>query len=154
MMNNNNYYGGDLYSVERATLAEDLIFKEITDIKAKFFVEIMTPGNELGSTEVKVINRSGYKKSNYITLDIPASILFNCVSPTIRTLYVDESGYINTNHGRPIRIFSMDFKNAKSTSYKIPKGTEFLIEFITGSTSAEDCRIIGTYESNPKILEV
>lgn len=153
-MNTKNFYGGQLYSLEKITLAEDLIFNTFENIVGKFFMEIITPGNDMGAEEIKTVNRGSYQRSNFVTLAIPAGVLFNCVRPSIRPLFIDANGYVNINNGRPIRVFAMEFKEPTSTGYKIPKGTEFLVEFITGSTSLEDYRIMGTSDPYPVVEEI
>ena len=155
-MNLRNYYdGNNMQAIEKAELAEDITFKSFEEVvEGKFFIKIMTPGNKIGYDEPKIVNRGGFKQSNFVTLKIPASVLLNCTKPTIRTLYIDANGVVNINNGRPIRLLTMDFENAKSTSYTIPKGTEFLVECISGSTTISDYRIVGTSEPNPQVLEV
>lgn len=156
-MNRGSYYGnenGTLYSIEKITLAEDLTFYDFKDVKGKFFIEVLNPGINVKTEEAKTINRGKYKQSNFVELDISPYILVNCINAKIRTLYIDGSGYLNINNGRPIRLFSMEFKKADSIGYKIPKGTQFLCEFISGSTSIEDYRVLGTAVANPQIEEV
>ena len=150
----NNYYGGDLYSIEIATLASDLIIKDFKKIKGKFFLQFLHPSVDARTSKPKNKSKGKYKESNYLELEIPPHVIVNCVKPKIRTLYIDANGYVNIHNGRPIRLFSMEFKKANSVAYKIPKGTEFLVETLNGSTTASDFRILSTAKANPKILEV
>lgn len=142
-MNNNFYEEGKISSIERVVLAEDirlpeiskypltlknledkgeykLAFNEYTDVKGKFYLNIMTPLIDKGSVGEK--NNSSpstkghkgnlatnkYKSSNYITLIIPKYIVLNFTGV-------------------------------------IPKGTEFLIGSVGSSIDLSKIRIIGLY---------
>ena len=144
-----NYYeSGSINSIERVVLAETiklpsvstyplthrnlkengeykLAIHEYKDIKAKFYLPIMTPllnkdtnqssksAPNLRNNKGSKLNVEGYTTSNYIELVIPKYILLE---------FIDS----------------------------IPAGTEFIMGSIGGTTEIEDMRIIGiytTYES-------
>lgn len=146
-------YQSSIAAVERAILAQDIFlpatntdksisFKELEskgsykiisafdvykDIKAKFYLTILTPlvdkndvaqksnGSPLirGQAKSKLYT-SGYTSSNYVELTIPKYIL-------------------------------LQFKN------KVPKGTEFLICIPGGGMDIDDIRIIGIYSIKEEV---
>lgn len=130
-MSNNFYdkvYDSNAYSVELATLAEDVTFSEIKNIETKFFIKMLTP--MVASDNVSVKNKAGTTSSNYITLTIPKYLLYNFIDVSFKS--------IKDKNGETHKVLETE-----ETTYKIPKGTVFLVEFLGGEAEADKIYIVG-----------
>ena len=81
-MSVSNPYEQHIYNtMERIILAEDVKFSEVKDIEGKFYVKVMTP--TVDTTDLSTRNVKGYSSKNYITLKIPAYLLWSFMFPKV-----------------------------------------------------------------------
>jgi len=157
-------YESTAYSIEQATLAEDLKFSELKPLDGKFYLKVLTP--LVKSNEVSVQQKARLTSTNYITLTIPTYLLFQFMNVEAKTIKIPTR--INTETGYPSKYQSYDVlccakgtestettttkktntkKNTKTASttgaYTIPKGTIFFVEFLGGQAEADKAFIIG-----------
>ena len=121
-------YDSTAYSIEQAILAEDVNFSTIKNVEGKFFIKILTP--MVSSDKVSIQNKAGIKSINYITLTIPAYMLFQFIEVQFKTI----RDYDGNSH----KIIERT-----KDSYKIPKGTIFMVEFLGGQCDADKAYIVG-----------
>lgn len=123
---NRNYYNSEFYPcIEKAILAEDLTFKTIDSIVGKFYIKVLTPEVDTKSSVTTItprVSSNTLKNVNYVELKIPQYMLFNFMNPK-----VDSKG-----------LLYLDKKE-----FKIPKGTEFYVEFLGGDPLISKIIIIG-----------
>jgi len=157
-------YDSTAYSIEQATLAEDLKFSELKPLDGKFYLKVLTP--LVKSNEVSVQQKARLTSTNYITLTIPTYLLFQFMNVSVKTIKIPTK--FNTETGYPTAYQSYHVlccpvgtestttatkktttkkKNQKATkptgAYTIPKGTIFFVEFLGGQAEADKAFIIG-----------
>lgn len=121
----NFYEQSSFPAIEKVTLAEDLTFKNLSDIEGKFFMDLMTPTMD---TDYVIERDYGkYQKTNYINLTIPAYLLLSFMK-----------GEITMSGSGPVITFPTSY-------FTIPKGTEFTAAFIGGIPMIERLSILGVY---------
>lgn len=145
-MNNNavqetDYYeqnNDDIRSIEKAVLAQDVSFNAITPLEANFFIPSITPGMDTD----QIIEEAGsnYTKSNYIPLVIPPHFLL-----LFMNLKLVPISSIDDSNGDSHSCSTGYFLGTTTTQFKIPKGTEFLIEFLGGNMEIDKISIVGVY---------
>ena len=127
-----NFYSQSQYAtIERAILAEDLVFTEMKDTKGKFYLKILTP-----TVDTKAINIKATKAgvtSNYVNLVIPGYMLLEFMNPLIKTIKTQVNG----------KTTSYNCITFKKTEFTIPKDTSFLVGFLGGDIKLEKANIIG-----------
>lgn len=132
-MNEMNYYenaNDSIKTIERAILAETISFNSLESINGKFFIPSIMPSLEMDNATDKKTNE--LTKSNYLELSIPGYILTMFMNPKL----------IPVNNMENIK-FILGFD---SNEFVIPKGTEFLIEFVGGLVDSELISVIGIYK--------
>ena len=155
-------YDSEAYSIEQAILAEDTKFSAFQDLDAKFFVKILTP--MIDSKELTTRVAKGITSANYITLTIPSYLLIPFMNISLTTIKVPTQ--MNTETGLPIKYKNYNVltygkgaadedttktkksakkttKSTTGTSFVIPKGTIFFIEFLGGQPDADKAFVIG-----------
>lgn len=109
-----------------------LAYAELKNITAKFYIPVLMAGVDNSKTEVTTNNRSpkttGFKGGKINSLPYESS---NCLKLTIPKYII-------------LQFFDIK-DNEDKTPPIIPKGTEFLICGVGGSTRNEHMRIIGLY---------
>ena len=137
----NFYENGNYSAAEKATLAETVTVNGLKPVKAKFFVKVMTPAMETEDPEVKYEN--GVQNSNYLEMFIPAHLLLSFADLTLESMvHMPDDGEYDHNGDSGNKIFI----TSGSSSITIPKGTEFLIQFVGGSINSGAAAIIGIYD--------
>lgn len=150
VMNEMNYYeqaSDNIQTIEKAILAENLTFSNLEAVEGKFFIPSTTPGVD---TE-NIVNKktTKYTQSNYVELTIPPHILLMFMKPRLVSIKDlkhspkkcgDES--IELNHTLTGINYILGFSSNKFT---IPKGTEFLIEFLGGHMEIDHISIVGVF---------
>lgn len=126
---NRNYYNSEYYPcIEKATLAQDVVFTNISPVKGKFFIKVLTPQvNTNSSTENKP--RSSNKDTvndNYVELTIPTYMLFSFMNMSVKYDMATKTNVITTGG-----------------KFTIPKGTTFYVEFLGGDPLISKIIIIG-----------
>jgi hypothetical protein len=133
-------YDSTAYSIEQATLAEDLKFSELKPLDGKFYLKVLTP--LVSSNEVSVKQKSRLTSANYITLTIPTYLLFQFMNVETKTIKIPTK--IDTETGYPTKYENYNVICTKTSSnYVIPKGTIFFVEFLGGQAEADKAFIIG-----------
>ena len=132
----NNYYEQDSTSsyntLEKVVLAEDVHFSKIINVAGKFYYNAMSPNEDKSSPKDNIKeSKSNIKKSNYVSLIIPADLLFAFVEPYFKRLKIDGMFY--------------NVLIADSTEFTIPSGTVFIAELIGGRLELEKLSIVGLY---------
>lgn len=152
-----NYYDdifdSKAYSIEQATLAEDLKFSELKPVEGKFYLKVLTP--MVNSKEVSVRSKANITSANYITLPIPTYLLFQFMNIEVKTIKIPTK--MDPEYGNPTKFEEYNVlccasgtvaENTKSTAntqgiYTIPKGTIFLVEFLGGHADTDKIFIVG-----------
>ena len=133
-------YDSTAYSIEQATLAEDLKFSELKPLDGKFYLKVLTP--LVSSNEVSVKQKSRLTSANYITLTIPTYLLIQFMNVETKTIKIPTK--IDTETGYPTKYENHSVLCTKtSANYVIPKGTIFFVEFLGGQAEADKAFIIG-----------
>lgn len=128
----NFYEHNEFKAIERAILEEDIIFTSLDNLVGKFYIPSMMPSVDI-SEGVKLQTNGKYQTSNYVCLTIPAYIVMQFILPSL------------TNINTTDTTINLEF--SKNTEYTIPKGTEFLIEFIGGFMAIDKTCIVGVLPS-------
>ena len=148
--NEMNYYeqaGDNIQTMEKAVLAENLTFYTLEAVMGKFFIPSTTPGIETENATNKKTRK--YTQSNYIELAIPPHILLMFMKPKIipvkdikhnPNVCCDECDEMR--HTITGANYILGFNSDKFT---IPKGTEFLIEFLGGHMEIDHIAILGVF---------
>lgn len=156
-------YESTAYSIEQATLAEDLKFSELKPLDGKFYLKVLTP--LVKSNEVYIKQISKLTSVNYITLTIPTYLLFQFMNVEVKTIKIPTK--FSTETGNPTKYQNYNVlcctKSTESTSsstttkkvlkrnttirttgdYVIPKGTIFFVEFLGGQAEVDKAYIVG-----------
>lgn len=152
-MNNNrsemNYYENDsIQTIEKAILAEKLVFTGLAPVEAKFFIPSTTPSLET-SGNAKVSTSGKYTQANYIELVIPTQILLMFTNPKL--IEIEDIKHNPSKCGVDCSELKHTSTSCKyvlgftSNKFTIPKGTEFLVEFLGGDMKIENMVIVGVY---------
>ena len=148
--NEMNYYeqaNNSIQTIEKAVLAENITFSDIEAVMGKFFIPSITPSIETQNVTNKKTTK--YTQSNYVELAIPPHILLMFMNPKIvpvkdikhnPVVYSDECNEIK--HSITDVNYILGFTSNKFT---IPKGTEFLIEFLGGRIEIDYIAILGVF---------
>lgn len=154
IVNEMTYYeNDDIPTIEKAVLAETLKFSTLEAVEGKFFIPATTPSIDIEELTTK--KNAKYTESNYVELVIPPHLLLMFMKPQIVPVadFVDKLKHIpekceeeceELDHkitGNKIK-YVLGFE---SISFSIPKGTEFLIEFLGGHMEIDHIAIIGIY---------
>lgn len=122
-----NYYESDYQtSIEKAILAEDVVFSTIDNVQGKFYLPVMMPNSDTSKPTVK--SNAARTTSNYITLNIPAYLLLPYMMTNITEYRTKPKTYMFTMY---------------SNSFTIPKGTVFLVSYLGGEFTIEKTCIVG-----------
>lgn len=145
-MNNNAIQETDYYeqnndnikTIEKAVLAKDVSFSSIAPVEGNFFIPAIMPGME--TDQIVEETNSNYTKTNYVPLVIPPQFLLLFMNLRLVPISSiedsnDDSHSCSTGY----------FLGTNSRSFKIPKGTEFLIEFLGGNMELDKISIVGIY---------
>lgn len=152
-----NYYEDFKISMERVILAEDIqISGEPKPVTGKFFFPALTPsaGGGSPSNNTKIApstnNIEGssltvgqYSSSNYITLEIP---IYMQLDFGFSTKFITDSYYLDEPKRHYYPNHHHEVKEVKFRPFKIPKGTEFIVGGLIGSTKFEHLKIIGIWK--------
>ena len=150
VMNEMNYYenaNDNIQTIEKAVLAENLTFSALEAVEGKFFIPSTTPSIETENATTKKTNK--YTQSNYVELVIPPHILLMFMNPKLVPITnikhnpsqcTPESSTLN--HTITGVNYILGFATNKFT---IPKGTEFLIEFLGGHMEIDHISIVGIF---------
>lgn len=126
--------------IEKVELAEDVTFSSIHDINAKFYMKLMTPN--IDTTKIIEKTSGEYQQTNYIILPIPGYLLLSFMKPSLGRVVTNEEDDKNeSENDKYVFVFS-------SNKFTIPKGTEFLVEFVGGDLKMTKICIVGIY-NNP-----
>ena len=141
------YDSQSIQSIEKAILAESVSFSTIEPIMGKFFIPATTPS--LDTEEAKTKKSRGYTQTNYVDIVIPPHMLLMFMNPVIIPLNKIKHNPEKCSEEAEKQIheytnceYIMGFKSNKFT---IPKGTEFLVEFLGGVLELDKIAIIGIY---------
>ena len=166
IINEMTYYeNDDIPTIEKAILAETLKFSTLEPIEGKFFIPATIPS--IDTEELTTKKNAKYTESNYVELVIPPHLLLMFMKPQIVpvTDFIDKLKHIPEKCeeeceelGHKITGNKIEFvkygpcRNKikyvlgfESNSFSIPKGTEFLIEFLGGHMEIDHMAIIGIY---------
>ena len=125
----NNYY--DKIMDSTAYSIEQVKFSSIKNVEGKFFIKLLTPTASSSKAETK--SKAGIKSANYITLTIPAYMLYQFIETEIKT--------VQDTTGKNCKALVL--KSTQSVPFKIPKGTIFFVEFLGGEAEADKTYIVG-----------
>lgn len=153
-MNEMNYYEqDDVQTIEKAVLAETLEFSKLEAVEGKFFIPSTTPSIETKEMSAKQIGK--YTESNYMELIIPPHLLLMFMKPQIVPVeeFVKQIEHDPEKCGESCnklshKIVDNEIKfilGFESNEFSIPKGTEFLIEFLGGHMEIDHIAIVGIY---------
>lgn len=140
-----NYYdNGAISSVEKATLAEDIVLPSIT--KAPLTLSFLEGGGSYKTAETEYKDTKGKFFISIMTplVDQTNASTVSKASPTTRGQSgskLNASKYSSSNYVT-LTIPKYILLNFTGT---VPKGTEFLVASINGSSSISNMRIIGIY---------
>ena len=144
-MNNkdgNFYEKKSINSIETVVLAEDVNFTSFKPTKAKFYLPVMEPTVDQSSASKRLkpqpsaagrvghLDTSSYTNSNYLELEIPSFVLQSYVK------------------AEPVEINGHWVMGLPSGSFKIPKDTQMLIEYLGGDTKTSRIKIIGVHDTD------
>lgn len=148
--NEMNYYeqaGDNIQTIEKAVLAENLTFSALEAVMGKFFIPSTTPSIDTENATDKKTTK--YTQSNYVELAIPAHILLMFMKPKIIPVndikhnpVICSNGCSEMKHTIADANYILGFSSNKFT---IPKGTEFLIEFLGGHMEIDHIAILGIF---------
>lgn len=136
----------DLKSTEKAIVAEDIEFDSLQPLVGKFFIPAITPS--MDTEEIEETTNAKFSQSNYVELTIPPYFLLMFMNPVLVPISAirhspSTCGDMCTSQAhRSSYNYYLGFKTNK---FKIPKGTEFLIEFLGGYVELDKIAIIGIY---------
>jgi hypothetical protein len=143
---NNNPYEQHIFgTLERAILAEDVIFTKIKNVEGKFYVKVMTP--TVDTTTVTLRSVKGITAKNYLPLIIPAYLLYSFMKPTIETVTFTQGTGTSAKQVKKI-LYTL-----KQTTFTIPKGTKFLVEILGGDVEADMFHIVGLELDENSLLD-
>lgn len=147
------YEQDDVQTIEKAVLAEDLEFSKLSAIEGKFFVPSTIPSIE--TEEMSTKKTAKYTESNYIELVIPPHLLLMFMNPQIVPVkdLVDKLKHDPRKCGPDCETLDHEILGNKikyllgfeQNTWIIPKGTEFLIEFLGGHMEIDHMAIVGIY---------
>ena len=144
-MNNqdtNFYEKKSINSIETVVLAEDVTFSTFEPTKGKFYLPIMEPTVDQSVADkrpkpqpssaghIGQLNTTSYTNSNYLELEIPSFILHGFVK------------------AKPIEIQGHWVMGLPGKSFKIPKNTQMLIEYLGGDTKTSRIKIVGIHDTD------
>lgn len=143
---NENFYQSSFYSsIERAILAEAVKFTEIKNTTGKFYLKVMAPTEDTSAPRDR--NNGAYSQSNYVTLTIPAHLLFGFTeSKFMEVKEIKHDPELACDDAEEQQHKSDDNEyilSAESESFTIPKDTVFVVGFLGGSFDIDDAIIIG-----------
>ena len=147
------YENDDIPTIEKAILAETLKFSTLEPIEGKFFIPATTPS--IDTEELTTKKNAKYTESNYVELVIPPHLLLMFMKPQIVpvTDFIDKLKHTPEKCEEECEELGHKITDNKikyvlgfeSVSFSIPKGTEFLIEFLGGHMEIDHMAIIGIY---------
>ena len=126
---NRNYYNSEYYPcIEKAILAQDIVFTKISPVTGKFFIKVLTPDvNTTSTTENKPrTSNKDAVNNNYVELVIPAYMLFSFMNIDLKYDSTTKTNILTTG-----------------SKFIIPKGTTFYVEFLGGDPLINKIIIIG-----------
>lgn len=153
-VNEMNYYEQeDVQTIEKAVLAEDLKFNKLEAVEGKFFIPSTTPS--IDTEELSSKKTSKYTESNFVEIVIPPHLLLMFMKPQIIPLedFVKQLNHDPKTCGDGCNELNHKMVGSKIKSilgfeqdnWVVPKGTEFLIEFLGGHMEIEHIALIGIY---------
>lgn len=147
------YENDDIPTIEKAVLAETLKFSTLEAVEGKFFIPVTTPS--IDTEELTTKKNAKYTESNYVELVIPPHLLLMFMKPQIVPVadFVDKLKHTPEKCEEDCKELDHKITGNKikyvlgfeSNSFSIPKGTEFLIEFLGGHMEIDHIAIIGIY---------
>lgn len=149
--NEMNYYeqaSDNIQTIEKAVLAENLTFYNLEALMGKFFIPSTTPSIDTENVMNKKTRK--YTQSNYVDLVIPPHILLMFMKPKIVPVKdiihnPTECGGENCTEMRHTITGINYILGFDSDKFTIPKGTEFLIEFLGGHMEIDHIAILGVF---------
>ena len=85
-------YDSTAYSIEQATLAEDLKFSELKPLDGKFYLKVLTP--LVKSDEISVKQKLKLTSANYVTLTIPTYLLIQFMNVEVKTIKIPKQNQL------------------------------------------------------------
>lgn len=153
-INEMNYYEQeDVQTIEKAVLAEALKFNRLEAVEGKFFIPSTTPS--IDTEEMSSKKTSKYTESNFVELVIPPHLLLMFMKPQIvsledivKQLNHDPNTCGNDCNELKHKMIGNKIKcilGFEQDTWVVPKGTEFLIEFLGGHMEIDHIALIGIY---------
>ena len=140
----------NIQTIEKAILAENLTFSTLEAVEGKFFIPSTTPSMDSDNATAKKSNK--YTQSNYIELVIPPHLLLMFMKPQlvpVQNIKHNPSKCTTDSSILNHKILGINYILGFSTNtFTIPKGTEFLIDFLGGDMEIDKISIIGIYSLN------